>query len=361
MIRDLKMTALEALRRAGLFHAVSRSSWRQRRLLVLCYHGISLRDEHLWNGGLYIPLEQFERRMRLLREHDYNVLTLAEGLERVRRGSLPERSVAITFDDGMYDFYAKAWPVIQRYHLPVTVYLTTYHCDYNRPIFRMTCSYLLWRKRDTVFDTGGQWGLNGHADLASPGVRQNVVFALDRYAKAQGMSGRDKDQLTAELADRLHIDYREVLDQRLLHVMNPTEVQDLVRQGVDFQLHTHRHRTPLDRTLFRREIEDNAARLSQLTGGATASHFCYPSGVYDPRFIPWLQELGVESATTCEPGFIHSASNWHLLPRMLDHASVTDIEFESWLTGLRAMLPVRKILIQDPDRVSDPAWSGAPG
>ncbi len=351
MFRAIKQTALETLRGVGAFEAVSRSDWRRNRLLVLCYHGISLEDEHEWNAGLYIPQSLFERRMRFLRENNYQILPLEEGLERVKRGDLPERAIAVTFDDGMYDFYVKAWPVVQKYEVPVTVYLTTYHCDFNRPIFRLTCSYVLWKMRHQVLDGRGLADLPAETSLASAEARHQLMFALDRYGKNKDMTGREKDALIAELAGRLGFDYAELLRKRLLHIMNPDEVKEVARGGVDFQLHTHRHRTPVDEALFRREIEDNDRRLRELTG-KQAAHFCYPSGVYHSEFVPWLKQLGVKSATTCEAGFVTANSNWHLLPRMLDHMGVSDIEFEGWLTGLRAFLPSRKVVTRDPDQIA---------
>lgn len=359
MFRAIKKTALETLRGVGAFDAVSRSDWRRSRLLVLCYHGISLEDEHEWNGGLYIPQSLFERRMRFLRENHYRILSLEEGLERVKRGDLPERSIAVTFDDGMYDFYEKAWPVVRRYDVPVTVYLTTYHCDFNRPIFRLTCSYVLWKMRGSKLDGRGLAGLPAETSLASAETRHQAVFALDGYCKTNDMTGRDKDALLAELAGRLGFDYQALLARRMLHIMNPAEVQELAAGGADFQLHTHRHRTPVDAGLFRREIEDNDRRLQELTG-RKAAHFCYPSGVYHSQFVPWLKELGVASATTCEAGFVTANSNSHLLPRMLDHMGVSDVEFEGWLTGLRAFLPSRKIVTRDPDLMAE-TYAGSRG
>ncbi len=351
MFRTIKQTALQTLRGVGAFEAVSRSDWRRSRLLVLCYHGISLEDEHEWNAGLYIPQQLFERRMRFLRDNHYHILSLEEGLERVKRGDLPERSIAVTFDDGMYDFHAKAWPVVRKYDIPVTVYLTTYHCDFNRPIFRLTCSYVLWKMRHRKLDGRGWADLPAGMDLASPEARHHIMFTLDRHGKAKGMSGREKDGLLAELAERLGFDYGALLDKRILHVMNPEEVKEMALGGVDFQLHTHRHRTPVDAALFRREIDDNDKRLRELTG-KKATHFCYPSGVYHSEFVVWLKQMGVTSATTCEAGFVTASSNWHLLPRMLDHMGVTDVEFEGWLTGLRAFLPWRKVVTRDPDQMS---------
>jgi len=76
--------------------------------------------------------------------------------------------------------------------------------------------------------------------------------------------------------------------------------------------------------------------------GTHASHFCYPSGVYDPRFLPWLGESGVVSGTTCETGFASRDSNRLLLPRFLDNNTLSPIEFESWLTGISSALPRRR-------------------
>jgi peptidoglycan/xylan/chitin deacetylase (PgdA/CDA1 family) len=115
----------------------------------------------------------------------------------------------------------------------------------------------------------------------------------------------------------------------------------LAADGADIQLHTHRHRAPLDRELFLREIADNRHSIQAMTG-LRPSHFCYPSGVYDLRFLPWLRESDIISATTCETGFASRSSNQLLLPRFLDNAALSSIEFESWLTGVSAALPRRR-------------------
>ena len=119
------------------------------------------------------------------------------------------------------------------------------------------------------------------------------------------------------------------------------KARELSERGVDVQLHTHRHRTPLDRNLFQREIEDNRRCINEITGKEPA-HFCYPSGVYARRFLPWLDEAGIKSATTCEVGFASRASHPLLLPRFLDNNTMAPIEFEAWLTGVSLALPRRR-------------------
>src|SRR5712691_1642264 len=100
MLKSLKVSMLRSARRLGVFAAVERSPWRNQRLLILCYHGLSFEDEHDWSPGLYLSAQTFRDRMCILRDSRYHVLPLEEALRRLKEGTLPPRSVVITFDDG---------------------------------------------------------------------------------------------------------------------------------------------------------------------------------------------------------------------------------------------------------------------
>jgi peptidoglycan/xylan/chitin deacetylase (PgdA/CDA1 family) len=129
------------------------------------------------------------------------------------------------------------------------------------------------------------------------------------------------------------VDYDALPERRMLQIMSPEEARITCESGVDIQLHTHRHRTPRDKDLFQREILDNSNYIHDLTGKKPI-HFCYPSGDYSSDFFPWLSELGVVSATTCERGLATADSQDLLLPRFLDDSSVDLIRFESFVAGV---------------------------
>lgn len=74
------------------------------------------------------------------------MLPLSEAVDRLQSRSLPPRAVTITFDDGFQDFYSVAYPIIESFGFPVTLYLSTYYVEYNRPVFDVMCSYLLWNQ-----------------------------------------------------------------------------------------------------------------------------------------------------------------------------------------------------------------------
>lgn len=329
------------LKGCGAFHLVQGSDWRRQRLLILCFHGISLADEHEWRPYLYIRPEQLERRLEILRRGNYAVLPLAEALERLYRNDLPERSVALTFDDGGYDFYQQAYPRLKQAGFPVTVYLTTYYNALELPIFSLICSYIMWKARGQGTVDLREFGIAQAVVLESAEARQMAVDQIVAWADGQDIHGAEKNEIATRLAQRLKIDYPELVAKRILQVMNQREVRRLADEGVDFQLHTHRHRTPLNEDLFRKETVENRERIAQMTG-KTPRHFCYPSGAYRPEFLARLSAEGIVSATTCDTGIATRESNPLLLPRLVDTSGRSDLEFESWVNGIGHFISARK-------------------
>ncbi len=340
ILTKIKRSTLQALKTAGVFRLVRDSRWRRSRLLILCYHGVSIEDEHEWRPALYMSPQQLESRFALLKAGGYNVLKLAEALARLQAGDLPPRSVVLTFDDGPYDFYKQAYPLLKRYEYPATVYQTTYYCDLPRPVFNLICSYMLWKRRAEVIDSGREIGIDAPLDFRTIAGRRAIVQQLVRNTADQQLTGAQRDEVAAQLAKLLGIDYKALVAKRMLQLMNAQEIKQLAGEGIDFQLHTHRHRTPMDETLFKREIRDNRDRLRQMLG-ADPSHFCYPSGVYEREFLPWLADEQVLSAATCDVGLVTQRSKLLLLPRFIDTTGTTMVEFESWLTGVGQLLTSR--------------------
>jgi peptidoglycan/xylan/chitin deacetylase (PgdA/CDA1 family) len=342
MLKKFKQAALKSLKSAGVSTLVHNSRWRRQRLLILAYHGVALSDEHLFNGSQFISADLFRDRLELLRRSNCTVLPLGEAVRRLYANDLPDRAVSITFDDGLFDFYQRAFPLIEEFGVPVTLYLTTFYTHYQRPVFDLMCAYLLWKGRNGSVDLNPLTGQDFKTTLRGTDDQEAALARIHGFAREQKLSAEEKDVFAATLAAQLKVDYAELVEQRVMHNVTSGEVSKLAAGGIDVQLHTHRHRTPLDRELFLREVEDNRKSIYEMTG-REPKHFCYPSGVYDLKFLPWLREAGVLSATTCESGFASRSSNELLLPRFLDNATLSPIEFESWLTGVSAALPQRRL------------------
>lgn len=326
-------------RQSGVMSLVRQSGWRQRRLLILCYHGISIDDEHRWNPMLYMAQDVFRRRLQALAKRN-TVLPLDEGLRRLQEGTLPRAAVSITVDDGTYDFYARGWPVLRELSLPATVYQTTYYAENNRPVFDTFASYLLWKAGARRVDLSALVPLAGEQDLSLSSARTAVHAAVMELAQRDALDAQAKDALLDALAAAIGVDIADLRARRIIHLMTPAEIAELAAHGIDFQLHTHRHRTPDDATAFTREIVDNRERIETLTH-RPADHFCYPSGVYRQSFLGWLRDAHVRSATTCDPGMATAESQSLLLPRLVDTMGLSDETFEAWSSGLAELLPRR--------------------
>jgi peptidoglycan/xylan/chitin deacetylase (PgdA/CDA1 family)/CelD/BcsL family acetyltransferase involved in cellulose biosynthesis len=97
---------------------------REASARILYYHRVN--DD----GDPFFPAIStvlFEQEMRYLARY-YKVVSLSDLLTRLEDGS-PERTLAITFDDGYLDNYENAFPVLERYGLPATIFLTTGSID----------------------------------------------------------------------------------------------------------------------------------------------------------------------------------------------------------------------------------------
>ena len=345
MVRKIKRVTLDLLRSAGVFELVANSKWRQNRLLILCYHGTSLEDEHLWRPALYMPAELLRQRLEALRATRCAVLPLGEALTRLRSHDLPPRSVAITVDDGTYDFYRQAYPLLKQYDFPVTVYQTTYYTDHEMPIFNLICSYMLWKRRGGQLVAPNELGLSEPMDLRTELGRHRVVRSLMDLSARDNLSGLQKNELARRLAAILGLDYAELCAKRILQIMNAQELAEVASNGVDIQLHKHRHRTPEDETPFRQEITENRERIRAMTG-CEARHFCYPSGVYRKKLAEWLQKEDVVSATTCDAGLVDRNDDLYFLPRLVDNTNHSQLNFESWVSGVGSLLAVHKAASQ---------------
>jgi peptidoglycan/xylan/chitin deacetylase (PgdA/CDA1 family) len=313
----------------GCFALASR--WTQGMLGILCYHGFSFRDEHRFRPQLFQTPESFEKRMRWLKRAGYRTLSLDEAARRLRGKSLGPKEIVITIDDGFYSVAALAAPILKSLDFTATVYVTTYYVLNSHPIFRIALQYLFWKTcKQTVECADLVPG--GQAHGATKGVagdrlvREITEFGETRLAEPERMS------LLRALAQRLDVNFDELIASRRLGLLTPEEITDLARTGFDIQLHTHRHRLPTDHRDAKRELDDNRGVLAPLTG-RPLNHLCYPSGVWSPVLWPVLEAEGVETGTTCDAGLNSFATPPLAWSRFLDFEQVPQIVFEAEVSG----------------------------
>jgi peptidoglycan/xylan/chitin deacetylase (PgdA/CDA1 family) len=282
-VAALKTALFTLANAAGVSRRFAETAWRCRRLMILCYHGVSLADEHEWNPTLYISPRTLTRRLDALRRLGCTVLSLPEAVDRLYAENLPGRAVVLTFDDGYYDFKAKALPLLEERRYPATVYVTTQQWSGAITIEPLRTSYLSWRS------------IRGAVSPCSA---------------------------------------------RALSVMTQSEVADVAGRGIAIEMHTHRHRLPLDVDGLLLDIRVNRDLIASTTG-RVPRHLCYPDGVYYTAHLRHLRACGVETAATCDPGLAATSADPLLLPRFVDCEACSQATFEAWVTGVASWIPRR--------------------
>ena len=97
-----------------------KSSSSNKEIFVLMYHSVG---DNKWKHS--VGVNEFRRQMKFLKD-GYNVVILSDIISFVRgEKELPNKSVALTFDDGYYDTYTEVYPVLKQLSIPITVFLTT--------------------------------------------------------------------------------------------------------------------------------------------------------------------------------------------------------------------------------------------
>lgn len=75
--------------------------------------------------GLSTPIADFERQLDVIDSSGAEVLGLAEAVARTAAGTLPERAVVLTFDDGYASVIEEAWPRLRARGMPATFFVTS--------------------------------------------------------------------------------------------------------------------------------------------------------------------------------------------------------------------------------------------
>ncbi len=119
---------------ASLCYHTGIVAWKLRQIpgfnfAILMYHRVIPGNE-VRNGvqaGMYVQLETFERHIEFLKKY-FSVVPVSEVSSEAKSRSFTSHDkprCVLTFDDGWYDFYEYAFPILKTYQIPATVFLPT--------------------------------------------------------------------------------------------------------------------------------------------------------------------------------------------------------------------------------------------
>jgi peptidoglycan/xylan/chitin deacetylase (PgdA/CDA1 family) len=289
------------------FAGLLSSSGVSGRLLILMYHRVLSEPDPLLPD--IIDVTAFDAQMSSL-ARNFNVLGLADASRRLKNGTLPARSIVVTFDDGYRDNHDVALPVLKKYGLTATFFIASGYLDggwmWNDRIQEAVRSSV--RNEIDLTDIG----LGVHA-VGSVGEKRSTIDKLIGWLKYE--PGTRRQELVDAICSLTGCEFPES------PMMSSGEVVTMHDAGMEIGCHTVSHPilVNIEPEVAEHEIIACKERLEGLTGGRIVL-FAYPNGRpgrdYSRVHVDILERSGIECAVSTSWGCATAGSDNYQLPRI---------------------------------------------
>jgi len=276
------------------------------KLSILIYHRVLPRPDPMFEWEP--DARAFERQMALL-ANNFLVLPLSDAVKYLKDGRLPGGAVCVTFDDGYADNAEIALPILQRWGIPATFFISTGFleggCMWNDSVI------------ESVRSASGPV-----LDLTSIGVG---CHSIESYAQRRHLGNRVLTALKyLSPNDRLERVARiaEIASAKLPDhlMMVPEQIRELSNAGMEIGGHTVNHPilTSIDDNAAFAEIAQGKEELSSITR-TPVKFFAYPNGKpgrdYHSQHVKIVRSAGFEAAVSTSWGAANQAADVYQLPR----------------------------------------------
>lgn len=275
---------------------------------ILCYHRVGTEGVPLFSR---LEPAVFEAQLRYLKKN-YRIVPLGQLCRELQEGNQVTPTLAITFDDGYRDLYTYAFPVLQKYGIPATIYLigrsmaTGEAPWYDRIFVALACA--------SVATLDIEMGTLRQFTLSTPALRASAAWEIVCYLRSISDSQRQK---WCSLFERQISPPAGRLEGRML---SWEHVRAMQRGGVFFAAHTMTHPSVsrLEPAAFHEEFVVTKQLLEDGLG-APVEDFAYPFGRpadVSSEARDFLARSGYRSAVTTIEGFNSTGGNLHMLNRL---------------------------------------------
>ena len=281
------------------------------RIPILTYHSVGLQGDPFFPS---LSFCLFERQVRYLSRH-FRFFSFGNFLERIRNGDpLPSRSAILTFDDGYKDNFRLVFPVLRKYAVPATIFLTTGSIGTEIPLWfdRLSSSI------KNTSRTSLEWESGQSIIVLSLVSLSDRLLALSRIKEdLKTLSNVERLLKLDILENTLGFSRYEDLKDRML---NWDDIRTMDKEGIEMGGHTVSH--PILRNLTsdesHAEIGTCIASIENHLQKKVRS-FAYPNGTerdFNSETIDILKSYGVLGACTTIEGMASSWSQPYAVPRI---------------------------------------------
>ena len=248
--------------------------------LIFYYHRVcDPEDDFLASPDLVVSKNNFEKQMQFIKE-EFNVLPLDVVIGHFKKGKrLSCRDIAITFDDGYIDNYINAYPILKKYSIPATIFITTGYIGSNNLLWWDRLSLIIKAMRNTEI----KWDDFSSAlltrklknILSNKKALKRSLTPLTDYLKSIG--GDKRETIIHELGKTVLNSESFLPRQRIF--LSWQEIKEMSGNGITFGSHSHTHAilTEIDGESLNRELS-LSKELIRENMGVEVKGFSYPDG-----------------------------------------------------------------------------------
>lgn len=324
-LRRYKRSILSGVRKAGLFDLMR--FFQRKRLIIVMYHRFTLENE-----PFKCNINTFEKHLKYFNKY-YNIISFDSYIQSLCcKSPLPNNPLIITFDDGYYDNYTIAYPLLKKHSAAATIFISTNFVNYNEWLWSNKLEYILWnsKKPEFSFQLGSSDYLFSVEDFSSWHKSQLTIFNYLREL------GSQRDSFLAELGSFLRVDVPDQTTEDF-QSLDWSHVKEMQQNGITIGSHTCSHPilSSINSQDLHKEIDGSKNEIETITG-KKIDYFCYPNGQskdYNDEVVKLVEQAGYLAAVTTIPGFNYHSNTQRLL--MNRCSLTTDNELEISNTFVR--------------------------
>lgn len=289
--------------------------WARRKIqpgpLILGYHRLA---EVEWDPQhLSVRPQHFEEHLEVIGRL-VATSTIADVTKSLQIGNASRRAIVITFDDGYTDTLTDALPLLERFGVPASVYISTGLI--GQPFW--WCEIEHWVKNKATLPSSmavslGDYRFGRQQLNESVSEREALLQSLGNYFRK--LPGSLHKAALDEVGLQLGSD---VLGASGIRAMKSAEIKELSSSNlIDIGSHLVTH-TPMDRLDMEeqsRELHESRRVLEGITGGAIES-FAYPNSIVSDAAPSLASQIGYRSGVAGWADTVRPGSDPYVLPRV---------------------------------------------
>ena len=293
----------------------------ESKFAILCYHRVGTAGVPLYSR---LPEKTFAAQMSYLKRN-YRVVPLSQLCSELQEGRCVPTTMAVTFDDGYRDLYTFAFPVLQAYSIPATVYLIG-RCMETGEAPWYDRIFLALENATGDFEVE----LQTRRVFRVRSSEERAAAAWEIISFLKSIPDSNRRAWCAEFRNRFPVN-EDALSGRML---DWPQVRKMHKHGVHFGAHTMTH--PAVSRLHSSQMAEELLESKHLLESgldAPVEDFAYPFGKpedFSGAAQDFLANSSFRSAVTTVEGFNSRGANLLELRRLQigNGTSMADFSFE---------------------------------